>query len=194
MSFGKVLNATSPYSALNGLVYALDGVLHPPQGDLMTFLQADPDTAPFAQLLIHTGLDKLVLSDPTATLTVFVPSRAALDSIPDLDKIIADKGQLTSVLSFHIAPGRLFTPVLTNSTLTKVDDGTDFYCTGPSQPSLLTSHHLAYQVVRPWQTFISPGDQASFSAQLVRPDINLLNGVVHVLDGILTYDGYCRPS
>ncbi|MFI5494630.1 fasciclin domain-containing protein [Actinoplanes sp. NPDC051859] len=74
-------------------------------------------------------------------LTVFAPANSAFDKIPakDLKKVLADKKMLTSVLTYHVVPGKLAPEDLAGSHKTLQGDevkvtgsGTDFKVGGAS--------------------------------------------------------------
>ncbi|WP_305789480.1 fasciclin domain-containing protein [Symbioplanes lichenis] len=85
-----------------------------------------------------TAVKKAGLVDSLNTapeLTVFAPANSAFDKIPkaDLDKVLADKKTLTSVLTYHVVAGKLTPAELagTHKTLegdevTVTGSGTDF--------------------------------------------------------------------
>ncbi|GAA2507546.1 fasciclin domain-containing protein [Winogradskya humida] len=85
-----------------------------------------------------TAVKKAGLVDTLNTadaLTVFAPANSAFAKIPkaDLDKVLADKKTLTSVLTYHVVAGKL-TPAelagthktLEGDTVTVTGSGTDF--------------------------------------------------------------------
>jgi uncharacterized surface protein with fasciclin (FAS1) repeats len=85
-----------------------------------------------------TAVKKAGLVDSLNTapeLTVFAPANSAFDKIPkaDLDKVLADKKTLTSVLTYHVVAGKL-TPAelagkhktLEGDDVTVTGSGTDF--------------------------------------------------------------------
>ena len=74
-------------------------------------------------------------------LTVFAPANSAFDKIPaaDLKKVLADKKTLTSILTYHVVPGKLAPADLAGSHKTLEGDevkvtgsGTDFKVGGAS--------------------------------------------------------------
>lgn len=191
--------------ALNGVVYALDAVLAPPQAFLLELLAADPEGGQaFAGLLERAGLAAAlngssggraaagVAADGEEQWTVFAPVSSVLDGIYRGEEIWADAQQLPRLLGFHLVPGRrLFTPAFADAPCAASAEG---FCTGP--PDLLVSlqgQALATQVVSRNETFISAADGA-FTARVVRANVHARNGVLHWVEGICTYDGFRRPS
>lgn len=85
-----------------------------------------------------TAVKKAGLVDSLNTapaLTVFAPANAAFDKIPaaDLQKVLADKDQLTSILTYHVVEGKLSPAelagehkTLEGDAVTVTGSGTDF--------------------------------------------------------------------
>ena len=190
--------------ALNGVVYALDAVLAPPQASLLELLAADPEGGQaFARLLERAGLAAAlngtsggraaaaVAADGQEQWTVFAPVSSVIDGVYRGEEIWADAQQLPGLLGFHLVPGRrLFTPAFADAPCTASAEG---FCTGP--PDLLVSlqgQALATQVVSRNETFVSAADGA-FTARVVRANVHARNGVLHWVEGICTFDGFRRP-
>jgi len=196
--------------ALNGVVYALDAVLEPPQASLLDLLTADPEGGQaFAQLLLQAGLAAALNStsssvsaligggpdgdgDEYEAWTVFAPVSSVLSSVYRGEEIWADGAQLPQLLGFHLVPGRrLFTPAFADAPCTASAEG---FCAGP--PGLLVSlqgQALATQVVSRTETHLSAA-QGAFTARVVRANAHARNGVLHWVEGICTYEGFRRPS
>ncbi|MEU0953616.1 fasciclin domain-containing protein [Streptomyces niveus] len=59
-------------------------------------------------------------------VTVFAPTNAAFEKIPkaDLDALLADKAQLTKVLTYHVVGEKISKSQLSNGTFTTLEGGT----------------------------------------------------------------------
>ncbi|WP_236718480.1 fasciclin domain-containing protein [Actinoplanes sp. TFC3] len=74
-------------------------------------------------------------------ITVFAPANSAFEKIPanDLKKVLADKKQLTDILTYHVVPGKLAPAdlagkhkTLEGKEVTVTGSGTDFKVGGAS--------------------------------------------------------------
>jgi len=123
----------------------------------------------------HTTLETAVIAAELADdlagcgpFTVFAPTDAAFAALPDgvLDGLLADPtGALASVLLYHVVAGDVMSGDLTNGQeITTLEGG------------ILT-------------VTLSEGKVLINDAEVTAPDITTDNGVVHVIDGVLTYEG-----
>lgn len=178
--------------AVNGLVYAVDAFLQPPQESIMALLRGREDGRGFATLLTQTGLHtQLEGGRNDGPWTVFVPTTHVLEQLYLKERIWADAVQAPQILAFHMVRGRrLFTPAFANVTTCRRT--AEDYCWGPPDVVSLQGQPLGLQVVSKEVTFMSTVHSA-FTAPVALPDLHASNGVVHFLDGILTFDGYQRP-
>ena len=101
--------------------------------------------------------------------TVFSPTNQAFAALDDqqLNQLLrpANRDQLKSILTYHVVPGEL--------TADKLEDG--------QKLETVQGETLTVQV--------SDGNVTVNDAMVVRPDVNAANGVVHVIDGVLTPSG-----
>lgn len=97
--------------------------------------------------------------------TVFAPSDAAFAKVPKatLDGLLADRAALTSVLTFHVVPGRVLA-----GDIVKANGAT---------PTTVNGQPLAISV-RDGKVYVN-------GAQVVTADIPASNGVIHVIDTVL---------
>ena len=97
--------------------------------------------------------------------TVFAPSDAAFAKVPKatLDGLLADKTALTSVLTFHVLPGRVL--------------AADIVKANGAMPKTVNGQPLDIKV-RDGKTYVN-------GAQVVTADIQASNGVIHVIDSVL---------
>ena len=97
--------------------------------------------------------------------TVFAPSDAAFAKIPKatLDALVADKGALTSVLTYHVLQGKVM--------------AADVLKMGKGAPKTVNGKTLAIEV-RNGKVYVD-------GAQVVTTDIVTSNGVIHVIDSVV---------
>lgn len=97
--------------------------------------------------------------------TVFAPSDAAFAKLPKaaLDSLLADKAALTSVLTFHVVPGRVL--------------AADIVKAGNVAPRTVNGQVLDV-VARDGKVYVN-------GAQVTSADIVASNGVIHVIDSVL---------
>jgi uncharacterized surface protein with fasciclin (FAS1) repeats len=104
--------------------------------------------------------------------TVFAPSDAAFAKLPAgaLDGLLADKSALTSVLTFHVVPGRIL-----SSDIAKKDGAR----TVNGQPLDIE--------MRNGKVYVN-------GAQVVSADIPASNGVIHVIDAVMLPSAAAAPA
>jgi uncharacterized surface protein with fasciclin (FAS1) repeats len=89
-----------------------------------TALAANTDLSSLAKAVEAAGLTETLNS--AKDITVFAPTNEAFDKVPKetLDKLMADKEQLTKVLQNHVVEGRKAPADLTTAPLTTLGGGT----------------------------------------------------------------------
>ena len=97
--------------------------------------------------------------------TVFAPSDAAFAKIPKakLDALLADKTALTSVLTFHVVPGRVM--------------ASDIVKANGAMPKTVNGQTVDIKV-RDGKVYVG-------GAQVTSADVQASNGVIHVIDTVL---------
>lgn len=107
------------------------------------------------------------LSSGDANLTVFAPTNAAFDALPEgtLESLLANQDDLTSVLTYHVVDGEAFSGDLSDGQVLTTLQGETLTVT-----------------VNDEGVFIN-GNRVSTA------DVDATNGVVHVIDGVLIPDG-----
>lgn len=112
---------TADVSASNGVIHVIDNVIVPPTKSLVEIAQADPNFSELVSLVLAADASVVTaLSSASANgLTVFAPTNAAFTELYKttpkaalLDP--ANKALLTSVLLYHVVPGRVFSSDLPN--------------------------------------------------------------------------------
>jgi uncharacterized surface protein with fasciclin (FAS1) repeats len=98
----------------------------------------------------------------TGPFTVFAPTDAAFAKIPKdkLEALIANKTQLTAVLTYHVVPGKVMSTDLKNGMMVKTVQGEN-----------LTISTINGAMVN--------------DAKIVQADIVTKNGVIHAIDAVL---------
>ena len=102
--------------------------------------------------------------------TVFAPTNAAFSEIPaaDLEALLADKKALVSVLTYHVVRGKILAKSLEPSQTVKTVQGQD----------------LTIEVADDGSATIT--DASGNTAAITATDLKARNGVVHVIDGVLS--------
>ncbi len=121
-------------------------------------------------------VDTLNGDDP---FTVFAPTNAAFDALPEgtVDRLVqpGQRRQLQRILTYHVVPGRISAADLT--TAVRVGGGEATLKT--VQGGTLTAEAAGRGRLRLKD---STGEQFWITAT----DVNASNGVIHVIDGVLT--------
>lgn len=99
----------------------------------------------------------------TGPFTVFAPTDAAFAKIPNatLNALLANKTQLTAVLTYHVVPGKVMSTDLKNGMMAKTVQG----------------ENLTIK--------LENGGVMVNNAKVVQADIVCTNGVIHVIDTVL---------
>jgi uncharacterized surface protein with fasciclin (FAS1) repeats len=95
--------------------------------------------------------------------TVFAPTDAAFAKIPkaDLDALLADKAKLTSVLTYHVVPGKVMAKDVKAGPVKTVEG-------------------------RSFMVKVDAGKVMVDKATVTKTDIFADNGVIHVIDTVMT--------
>ena len=101
----------------------------------------------------------------TGPFTVFAPSDAAFAKLPagTVEGLLADKAKLTSILTFHVVPGRV--------------TAADIVRMGGATPKTANGQTVNV-TVRDGKVYVN-------DAQVVTADVGASNGVIHVIDAVL---------
>jgi len=154
------VTATDITSA-NGVVHVIDAVVLP----FETVVDVAIDNN-FNTLVAAVVAARLLpaLTDPLATLTVFAPTDAAFAALPagTLDNLLANPTALTNLLTYHVVGSIALSANLTNGQLIETLQGSNVTVT------------------------ITGGDVFINEAQVTLPDVEAANGVVHVINAVLS--------
>jgi len=134
-------------------------------------MSAEPAaTAASANPLLSTLVTAVTEADLVDTLngdgpfTIFAPTNDAFAAIPeaDLNALLADKDELTKVLTFHVVAGQLSAEDLVADGSATTVEGTEL-------------------------TFAASGDavEVNGSATTICQDVPTANATVHIIDGVL---------
>jgi transforming growth factor-beta-induced protein len=158
--------------ASNGVIHAIDRVILPPammDEPTMTIAEVVSGNEDFSTLLAAVDAAGLVdtLSDESVMLTVFAPTNAAFDALPEgtLDALLADVDALTEVLQMHLVDGKV--------------SALDAYATNGSFVVTLGDDRLNVMIN-------ADGSLQIAGATVTMADIYTTNGVIHVIDTVIT--------
>ena len=155
--------------ASNGVIHVIDEVLLPTDFVSQTIVQiaaSNPDFSILVSALSKPELSDLLAAanDPTSDLTVFAPNNDAFNATLDaLGKESIDDLPVTllrEIVQYHIVAGAQMSTDLTNGLL----------------PTLLTDENLTVDVSN--NVMIN-------DSEVIAADIKAINGVIHVVDGVL---------
>ena len=150
--------------ASNGVIHVIDAVLMPPPPATLVDVAVEAGT--FSTLLAAVDAAGLTdtLADPSQHLTVFAPTDAAFAALPEgtLDALLADTDALKKLLLYHVADGALTSEQIDASLLVPTLNGDDV------------------------RVQMQDGDITINDALVVIADIEAANGVIHVIDTVLT--------
>lgn len=163
---GFALSETLDVAASNGIVHVVDEVIVPP-----TILEAAGATDDLSTLVTAVGAASATIQGALAVdgpITVFAPANSAFAAIPqnDLDALLADQAALDDVLGYHVTTGQALSTDLTDGMTITMANGDS-------------------ATVRIANGEVSIEDGLGNAARVVTADIRLLNGTVHVIDGVL---------
>lgn len=152
--------------ALNGVLHVVDGVLLPPNKDIVETAQATPSLSTLVAAVVAAGLVDTLKG--TGPFTVFAPTNDAFAALltelgVTQDALLADKALLTKVLTYHVLPARVLKAEI------------------PFDTPVATVQGSAIQINRSFQIT----DQRARVSQITAPDVFASNGVVHVIDKAL---------
>lgn len=159
----------------NGIIHVIDAVLMPPAESMasdMNLVETAMANGNFTTLLAalkKAGLDT-ALADEQKTFTVFAPTDAAFAMIDSnlLDGILNDQQALTAILQQHV--------------ITAEVDSINAYALNGKTATTLSGAAIPVMIN-------STTDKLSFGgANIISKDIHTKNGIIHVLDMVVTAD------
>ncbi|TCO09383.1 fasciclin domain-containing protein [Natronoflexus pectinivorans] len=147
----------------NGVVHVIDAVITPGPATVVDIVVGSDVHTTLATAVTAAGLVETLQGE--GPFTVFAPTDAAFAALPDglLDDLLADpEGALTNILLYHVAGGKVFSDDLS--------DG------------------MIVTTVQGQRATITINDDGVFinDAHVVLADLEADNGVVHVIDAVIT--------
>jgi transforming growth factor-beta-induced protein len=154
----------------NGVIHVIDNVLFPPadsammaadKKDIVDTAVADGRFTTLATALTAAGLID-TLKGP-GSFTVFAPTDDAFAKLPAgaLDNLLADKEALTKVLLYHVVSGKVMAADVVKLTSAATVEGSSVAIKAEG------------------------GKVMVGEAQVILPDVEAANGVIHVIDTVL---------
>lgn len=154
----------------NGIIHAVNKIIMPPadKGEPTdTIVETAINNGSFTQLvdaLVATGLDA-TLANENETFTVFAPTDAAFDALPDGVVAGLSNAELTQVLLQHVIVGA------------EVDSVTAFTLNGTSVDTE-SGEDVTLEIV--------DGELQIQGSTITMYDVYTSNGVIHVIDTVIT--------
>jgi len=153
---------TADVEVTNGVIHAVDQVLLPDAyGTIVDAASKRYFFSTLVSAVTDAGLAG-TLSDPNASLTVFAPTDEAFASLPDGLLGSLTNEQLARILQYHVLGSEVFAGDLS----------------AEQSPESLLGEDL----------FITTGNDGAFvngSAEIITTDVDVNNGVIHAIDGVL---------
>ena len=170
ITVGGATVVTPDIAASNGVIHVVGGVLLPPADSTNTIVDVIAGDDRFSTLVGLAGsIDGLVdLLATDGPFTLFAPTNAAFELVPQetLDALAADAELLAALLQYHVVAGStLDAAAVTGSTLIEMANG-------------------VYAAVAD-----NDGTFTIAGAVISETDLAADNGVVHVLDNVMTIPG-----
>ncbi|MBK8011306.1 MAG: fasciclin domain-containing protein [Deltaproteobacteria bacterium] len=164
---GFALSATLDVPASNGVIHVLDQVIVPP-----TIVEAASASSDLSTLVAAVGVSSSAVQSALTAggpITVFAPVNSAFAAIPsaDLDALLADQSALDEVLTYHVVAGQVLSSDLSDGQVVSTVGGKTLRVGLDASGATLT-------------------DESGNVVRVSGPDVRLLNGVVHLIDGVLT--------
>jgi uncharacterized surface protein with fasciclin (FAS1) repeats len=158
---GAVIVSTN-IEASNGIIHVIDAVMIPETRNIVEIAAQDG----FNTLAAAVTAANLVetLSDAESEFTVFAPTDAAFAALPagTLDALLADPAALANILLYHTVEGRVFSDAVVSASSVPTVEGSN-------APVSVTG-----------------GTVTIDGATIVTTDVQATNGVIHVIDAVIT--------
>lgn len=156
----------------NGVIHAIDHVLIPAVGTIVQTAQGNPDLNLLVAAVLRasqgsTNVAAVLSGD--GPFTVFAPTNQAFINagFPDVQAINnADPNTLTSILTYHVIAGRIFSSDLVDKSMPATVNGT--------KVTILLSSGAQVK-----------GQSNTKPSNIIAANIVATNGVVHVIDQVL---------
>jgi uncharacterized surface protein with fasciclin (FAS1) repeats len=156
----------------NGVIHALDRLLLPASGTIVQTAIGNPNLSFLVSAVLRASqgtTDVAAVLSGAGPFTVFAPTNQAFMNagFADISAInAADPNTLTSILTYHVIAGRIFSSDLTNG----------------STPATVNGEMVTISLTSGAQV---KGKSNSTPSNIIATDIVTTNGVVHVIDQVL---------
>ncbi len=148
--------------AANGVIHVIDTVLLPPQkATIADIVKGDERFSTLLAAVEAAGLVETLSGE--GSFTVFAPTNDAFAKLPagTIEALLQDIPQLTSILLYHVVPGKLMAADVTAS---------DYLTTAQGESVRIK---------------LEEGNAFINEAQIIFVDIETANGVIHVIDTVI---------
>ncbi|QDU65491.1 fasciclin domain-containing protein [Engelhardtia mirabilis] len=153
------------WKVANGVIHTIDNVLNPAQApiDIFDAVAGQPNFTTLKTAIEVAGLKDALKGD--GPLTLFAPTNRAFEKLPAgvLQSLLANPTQLADVLLYHVVGGEVLSPQVV---------------AGGTSPTLLANENVIFNGT-PLGAFVD-------DARILVVDIPVQNGVIHVIDAVLT--------
>ncbi len=159
-----VLTLTAAFAVVFGGLASTAGAQDTSSQNIVQIAQANPDFSTLVQAVTAAGLAE-TLSGP-GPFTVFAPTNAAFAALPagTLDTLLADPtGQLANILKLHVVSGAV-----------------------DSKAAIAAAGGTVETLGGPVSVTLSGSDLMVGGAKVTTTDIKASNGVIHVIDAVIT--------
>ncbi len=157
----------------NGVIHEIGKVLMPAVGTIVQTAQANSNLSLLVAAVLRASqgtTNVAAVLSGTGPFTVFAPTNQAFSNagFPTVASInAADPNTLTSILTYHVIAGRIFSSDLVNG----------------SMPATVNGEKV--QIILGGQSPQVKGSKNSTASNIIATDIVATNGVVHVIDQVL---------
>lgn len=160
---GNVEVVGADIEASNGIIHVINNVIIPPTQSIVDIAVGNPNFSILVDLVTRAGLVETLSS---GNFTVFAPTNAAFEALiaSGVDPNALTAEQLTSILLYHVVPGRVFSPDLPSGNVTTA-----------SGAAIAVNTSSGVQV----------RGQNSEPSNVVLANVLATNGVIHAIDRVL---------
>ena len=148
-----------------------DGAMMDDMGSIVDIAVGNPDFSTLVTAVTAAGLVD-VLADPDAEWTVFAPTNAAFDALPEgvLEMVLADNELLTRILTYHVVEGIVTSDQISTMMAPSMEMG--------AVGGDLLGGQLDVKLN-------ADGTVTVNNSNVIAADIMASNGVIHVIDAVL---------
>jgi uncharacterized surface protein with fasciclin (FAS1) repeats len=160
-------------AASNGVIHTVSKVLLPPAGNIVEVASADTTFSFLVAAVVKASsgsTNVAAILSGGSILTVFAPTNNAFRAagFATIDAVkAADANTLTSILTYHVIPGRIFSSDLTNG----------------AQPATANGGKVTIGLTGSGATV--KGNTNTSASNIIAANIMARNGVIHVIDQVL---------